>query len=181
MKQSEIFPPHYAIYRNDRNRHGGGVFVLVSNEIPSSLLQVSTQIEQIWVQIHLKNQTKYCTGFSLLSSKFSYNCLGWIREYHQWHQKLPARIFLGGNFNASGIDWQHKSLTNSYVTVPFREKLLSSFHLEQLVTTPMRGTNILDLFLTSHPDVVMSCQTAPGISDHNAIVAEIFTQVNLVK
>jgi len=77
-----------------------------------------------------------------------------------------------------------RSVTTSYVSVPFREKLLlisEEFHLKQLVTKPTRGTNILDLFFTSHPDLVMSCQTTPSISDHNVVIAEISTQASLVK
>ena len=37
----EIFSSHYTVYRNNRNQHGGGVFILVNNEIPSSLMQIS--------------------------------------------------------------------------------------------------------------------------------------------
>jgi len=48
---SKIFSSHYTAYRNDRNQHSGGVFILVRNEISSSLLQISTSIEQIWVHI----------------------------------------------------------------------------------------------------------------------------------
>ena len=28
---SEIFLPSFSVYRNDRNKHGGGVFILVKN------------------------------------------------------------------------------------------------------------------------------------------------------
>ena len=74
-----------------------------------------------------------------------------------------VRIFLGGDFNASDIDRQQKSLATSYVPVPFGEKLPSiseDFHLEQLISYyTHKGTNILDLFSNSHLDLVMSCQT----------------------
>ena len=40
------------------------------------------------------------------------NTINDIRNAHP-----TARIFLGGDFNASGIDWQCKSLTESYVPV----------------------------------------------------------------
>ena len=53
---SEIFSSHYTVYQNDRNWHGGGVFILVNNEVPSSLLQVSISIKQIWIHIHIKNK-----------------------------------------------------------------------------------------------------------------------------
>ena len=47
--------------------------------------------------------------------------------------------------------------------------MAEEFHIEQLVTTPTRGPNILDLLFVSHPDLVTSCQTVPGISDHDSV------------
>jgi len=33
---SEIFPDFYNVYRKDRNRHGGGVFIMVKDNLPTS-------------------------------------------------------------------------------------------------------------------------------------------------
>ena len=144
---SEVFPSHFTVYRNDRNWHGRDGFILVRNEIPSSLISVSTSIEQIWIHVHVKNQPNIIVGsfYCPPSSSPSIldeleNTISDIRNYHS-----TARILLGGDFNASVLDWQHKSLEKSYVPVSFREKLLSfaeDFHFEQLVTTPTRGGNI---------------------------------------
>ena len=41
---------------------------------------------------------------------------------------------------------------------------------------PYQGPNILELFFVSHPDLVTSCQTAPGI-----IIIEFSSQIKLVK
>jgi hypothetical protein len=35
IKSSEIFPPNYNVYRNDRGTLGGGVFILVEKSITS--------------------------------------------------------------------------------------------------------------------------------------------------
>ena len=105
-----------------------------------------------------------------------------ISEIRNSH--LTAKLLLGGDFNSPGINWHHKTLLDSHVSASFREKLLDvaeEFHIEQLVTTPTRGPNILDLFFASHPDLVTSCQTAPGISDHDSVIVEFSTQINLVK
>ena len=48
-----------------------------------------------------------------------------------------------------------------------------------MVSTPTRINNILDLFLANHPDLLISCQTTPGISDRSAVVAEFSTQAKL--
>ena len=49
---SEVFPANYHVYRKDRNIHGGGVFILVKSNIPSSQVKCNTPIELIWVRIH---------------------------------------------------------------------------------------------------------------------------------
>ena len=36
-----------------------------------------------------------------------------------------AKLFLGDNFNSPGINWHRKTLSDSYVSVSFREKLHS--------------------------------------------------------
>ena len=59
--------------------------------------------------------------------------------------------------------------------------MAEDFHFEQPVTTPTRGSNILDLFFISHPDLVISCQTAPSISDHDSVIVEFLTQIKLMK
>ena len=44
--------------------------------------------------------------------------------------------------------------------------------MEQLQLKPSRENNILDLFLTNQPSLVKSCNTIPGISDHNMIIVD---------
>ena len=47
--------------------------------------------------------------------------------------------------------------------------------LEQMVTSPTRGQNILDLFLTTNPTLVDNVFITPGLSDHDIVL----TQVNI--
>jgi len=59
-------------------------------------------------------------------------------------------IILGGDFNCPEVDWVSGSLVDSYVTETFRKSLITLAHnsmLEQIVTQPTRGNNILDLAL----------------------------------
>jgi len=89
-----------------------------------SLLQISTSIEQIWVHIHISNKHSIIIGSVYCPPNSSITVLDeletTINDIRNSHPS--AIIILGGDFNASGIDWKHKSLTNSYVSVPFREK-----------------------------------------------------------
>ena len=47
--------------------------------------------------------------------------------------------------------------------------MLLTTHTEQIVTTPTRGNNILDIFITNRPSLTSKCHTIPGLSDHHGI------------
>ena len=82
-------------------------------------------------------------------------------------------IILGGDFNCPGIDWEHGTLTTSHVSCYLQEKLISlsqDTQLFQIVNFSTRAQNILDLCFTTHPNNVLSCEPAPGLSDHDAIL-----------
>ena len=59
---SEIFPSHYQVYRKDRNIHGGGAFVLVDNNIPSSQVMIDSLCEVVCMQIHSQNHFSMILG-----------------------------------------------------------------------------------------------------------------------
>ena len=100
-------------------------------------------------------------------------------------QMFPhVQIILGGDFNCPGIDWEHGTLTDMYVPCYFQENLISlsqDTQLFQMVTFPTRVQNILDLCFTTHPDTVLTCESAPGLSDHVAVLIKIQTPVCVVK
>jgi len=48
-------------------------------------------------------------------------------------------------------------------------KINADFGLEQVVSEPTRGRNILDLFLTTNSTLIEKSTTVPGISDHDRI------------
>ena len=48
-------------------------------------------------------------------------------------------------------------------------ELVDDYGLEQLVYQPTRQGKILDLILTSHPDMINNVDVVPGISDHEVI------------
>ena len=95
--------------------------------------------------------------------------------------KYPnSKIFLGGDFNCPGIDWQSGTLTDSYLLCYSREKLISlsqEAQLEQIVPFPTRGPNMLDLCFISHPSIVSECYSVPGLSDHDAVIVKFSTSL----
>ena len=92
-----------------------------------------------------------------------------------------TKIILGGDFNCPGIDWYTGTLTDSYISGFLRESLIEladDYQLQQAVTFPTRGNNLLDLFFTSHIDLVQSCQPYPGLSDHEVVLIKFQCQIS---
>ena len=53
--------------------------------------------------------------------------------------------------------------------------------LEQMVTSPTRGQNILDLFLTTNPTLVDNVFIIPGLSDHDIVLIQVNVKPQGVK
>ena len=136
---SEIFPPNFLIYRKDRNKYGGGVFIAVHHNIPSHQIYIDTPLEIIWVKLHINNDiilgSFYRPPNSPITALNDLNdSLRFIRL-----QFPRAKIILGGDFNCPGIDWYTGTLTDSYVSVLLRESLMEladDYQLQQAVTFP---------------------------------------------
>ena len=70
------------------------------------------------------------------------------------------------------IDWKICVIQSHQYTKEINEEFLSFLDdnsLQQMVATPTRKTNILDLFLTNRPSLLNRCEVIPGISDHEAV------------
>ena len=48
------------------------------------------------------------------------------------------------------------------------------FLLEQIITEPTRGDNILDLCFVLHPNCIQHYKIAPGLSDHDAVILDMY-------
>ncbi|KAI8514483.1 hypothetical protein Bbelb_070740 [Branchiostoma belcheri] len=87
----------------------------------------------------------------------------------------PPNIALFGDFNLPDICWDSEPPTvnpTPQYGMGINEKFLEVVQgpsLSQVVLTPTRGQNILDLALVSNPDLVENVSTCPGISDHEAV------------
>jgi hypothetical protein len=63
IKFSEIFPPNYNVYRNDRGTLGGGVFILVEKSITSVKQTAFIKEGEIeWVKEKMKNNKDLLVG-----------------------------------------------------------------------------------------------------------------------
>ena len=135
IQSSEVFPAGYIPYRNYRKTDAhGGIFILVSEKYlssePSELKSEETS-EQLWIKL------------TYLDTKNIYR----IR------QSQNATIWLGGDFNIRGIDWDAYSIkSKAQNTKQCKQQLdiRQNNYLEQVVTKPTHITptseSTLDLF-----------------------------------
>ena len=68
--------------------------------------------------------------------------------------------------------------------ISFYRECLEAFNdclLEQMVTSPTRGQNILDLLLTSNPTLMEKVSVLPGLSDYDIVMAEVNAKPTVMK
>ena len=81
-------------------------------------------------------------------------------------------VWLAGDFDLSHIDWEGQTAMQGCPRPGLCRRLLGIVNgvgLGQVVGGPARGSDILDLFLTSNPSLVDGVRVVPGMSDHGGI------------
>ena len=84
-------------------------------------------------------------------------------------------MWITGDFNLSNIDWNLNSVTSNTYPLDICNMLIDVSSIggfSQLVTTPTRGHNILDLFATNRPTLIEHLNVISGVSDHEIIKVE---------
>ncbi|XP_040069947.1 uncharacterized protein LOC120842829, partial [Ixodes scapularis] len=171
VSDTEVFQPGFTVYRKDRHRHGGGVFLLVSSWWCSCAVKFENDSESVWCRVRFPKGntvafgTIYCppdgneTSVSLLSDMLSV---------------IPDTVFLGGDFSLPDFSWLTGTTARSKSRVySMFTELIDTFGLIQYVMKPTRLTAVLDLVLCNDPTIVSSAQVYSGISDHDVVVTEL--------
>lgn len=107
IKDNEIFPPNWTIYRCDRKTSkGGGVFIAISNCIWSQRqYDLETDCEMIWVKLCVVGckDLYICSYYRPnASEKLSLECLN---ESLNRISHKNCHLWLAGDFNLPGFDW----------------------------------------------------------------------------
>lgn len=165
---------NYTVYRCDRDESpGGGVLIAVADYIVSSPVVIASPLEFVCVSVHVNYQNVIICGCYRPPSATPLFCEQLhdvLNDIVKRHPHTP--VVLLGDFNYPKINWTlpcSSSSTASADSLPFVE-LCKDFNLTQLVTQPTRtgptSSNVLDLILTTAPDLVHSISYIPGLSDH---------------
>lgn len=174
VANTEVFPDNFTCYRKDRNYHGGGVFILVDQRIPSIGISTTDDTsEAVWCQLKLSN------GKSLSVCSFYRPPTGSTKEFSEFTAtatKIASDyVVVGGDFNLPDLDWNEQPIASGS-SLSFKSEMadfMNLLSLKQTVLKPTRGGHILDLFFTNMPEMVENTEVLPGISDHEVVLSEI--------
>ena len=96
-----------------------------------------------------------------------------------------CNVWLGGDFNLGGINWQNSSVSTGPRNSRNCLDLTNDHGLEQMVKSPTHSTDtteaILDLFLTNNATLVNKVDVIPVISDHEAVYIESSLRPDKIK
>ncbi|XP_071177850.1 uncharacterized protein [Mytilus edulis] len=184
IKDVEIFPDNYKLYRNDRkktetDKEGGGVLIAIKKELISSEvyeLAPPDKTEMVWAKVDIVgSKTLYLSSFYNPKTSDETSLKNFDLIIRKATQIKNSTLLIGGDFNLPGWDWNNRSLKPN-TTYPhlhyFFGNSLDDTCLTQIVDVPTRKDNILDLIITNLPNQVQRVEVIPGLSDHDIVFAE---------
>ena len=83
--------------------------------------------------------------------------------------------------NLPNIEWSSNSITDNRYPIILCDQILdlvSDYGYLQIVQSPTRNSNILDIFLTNQPSFIESYEVIPGISDHEVVSVSSLTSIS---
>lgn len=170
IPDTEVFPHGFTAYRKDRNRHGGGVFILVANEWTSEEVSFHNSAEAVWCRVFLPKGNTVVFGCFYRPPDSGDTPMTLLSEMVQL---IPDSVLLSGDFNLPDFDWITSGTQNRSSVYTLFGEFLRVFGFCQYVNVPTRHDAILDLILCNDPNIVSTVSVIPGISDHKAIVADL--------
>ena len=170
---SEVFPPKYQVFRKDRIDGYGGVFLALECCFICSEIPLNTSCEIVACKIEVCGASLIiCAVYRPPNNDDVYlnEVCRVLYEIILNNPKLP--IWIAGDFNLPNIDWENLSVNGYNYSLQLCNIILdfiADSGLTQIVNSPTRENNILDIFLTNRPSLINDCHTLSGISDHEIV------------
>ena len=187
IPSSEIFPDSFQVFRKDRSRNGGGVFIAVINDILtiSHGVAFDADCEVIWVKLPFYQPVFIGSFYRPPSSGIAdLEALGQsIQKIIENRRSLP-HVILAWDFNQPDIDWLENTVPGKQYIKEINFKFLDIINktsFNQTVNEPTRRSNILDLIFSTYPAQLEEIHTTPGMSDHLAVSTNLNIKNNRTK
>ena len=169
ISDAELFIPGYHIFRQDRDRHGGGVAVYIHDNLPAMLLTPSTpNLELILVKVCYP-ASPFVVGVYYRPPQNAVSLNSLLNVLESTNPLLLRKAIILGDFNINFLDPNHPLMFQL-------STILSSTGLHQIISEPtcyssLSTGSLPDLILVSDSFSVHSKLVLPpiGSSDHNTI------------
>ena len=180
IQSSEVIPNNYTTHRKDRtsDNHGGVLFAHKKDLIVTQRRELDSGCEIIWNQIEIKGRRSLLFGTYYKPKHDDNKSLEGLQESLDKINTTnkTTDVIVCGDANQPNIDWNKGRVDrNHWASKDVAESLLQIIDengLQQEVTEPTRGENILDIVLTNN-DRLIKTTVIPGISDHNIVMIDI--------
>ena len=187
VKDNEYLPSDiYTIYRKDRNRLGGGVLIAVRSNLNShEVPELATDCEMIWAAIKLQGRkTLYVCSYYRPNESDEPSLTKLGESFNRLNANNNHIYLIGGDFNFPDWDYTTMSLKPNSSTPTLHRKfssLIEDHGFEQMVISPTRLNNTLDLLLTNAPQLIPRVEVIPGLSDHDIPFCEFNVHSQKIK
>ena len=154
------FPQNYQVYRKDRKTRGGGVLIAVRDSLHSEELVVegNDDVEACWCRVFLCDEIFWFACFYRPPDDKT-AVTAFCEQTRKIIPKKCRNVVVAGDFNLPELKWHDEEWRTSCVTVKpdSLQGLIDEFGLEQIVESPTRGENCLDLIFTSVTHAKENC------------------------
>ena len=187
---SDFLPPGYQALRLDKSSHRHGVFVAFRDELVVTQVPINNRdpkCEFVLAKLEVVGKPDLYIGSFYRHTNSDPSSLKSLFDQIiqvSGGQKLPNMI-IGGDFNLPDADWESGTYRSSpqYGKEVHEKGLeyMSNLFMTQMVSNATRGKNTLDLIFATCPDLVENVTVQPGISDHEAVEADILLKARVTK
>ena len=189
---AELELAEFNIHRRDRpvnGKHGGGVMIAIRKSLDSTCILKGKDAESIFCTITRRNKPPAVVACAYRPPDNNIEVATAIaRDITDIRSKFKKSDFMmGGDFNLPDINWETFEIKGGNYSKNVNQIILDSCSdngLRQTVTEPTRKDkrsgveNILDIFLTSNPNLLTKTAVVSGLGDHEAVRIESLLQLN---
>jgi hypothetical protein len=166
---NEISMNGYTLFRKDRNKHGGGVMIVVKDELKSKFLWNDEKAEMVCINLRLKHNNLKIIGVYRPPNDQN-NTLERLEE-HLCASGFDGRLIIAGDLNMPGVRWTTGGNGKGKGLLQIAATEISNRGLVQTVREGTRETstgtnNVLDVILIKPEEMWIDTEIIPGISDH---------------
>ena len=173
ISDSEVEIPGFYVFRNDRNRNGGGVVLYVKDYLSPHVICKNFHSHSVWVDIKVKN-VHFTIGSIYRPPNAPVSYFDLIISDLETISSLSTNVIIMGDLNFNCFD-KHSEKYSANVNISSLENM---FQLNQIIREPTRVTpvssTLLDfIFCSDHIHPVLSGVHHINLSDHYAVFVVI--------